>query len=263
MRAARLRFLLALVFLVPILAAGQDPPQAGQGPPPSDARAVAVLQQSVLAMGRTAPADSLATGRITIVAGAKTESGTIRILSRALDQSAEEIQTTEGNRTLAYSRKAASRRAGTATKPLPLELAVSSHSVNFPLGLLAEALNDPTSAFEYVGLEAIDGLLAHHIRLWKTYSNTKLQHLSEFSTKDIWIDAASFLPRKLSYVQRAGRGAEVAVAVDVAFAEYRNTRGALYPFQIRKSLNGTLWATITIDSVAVNVGLTDRDFPVR
>lgn len=252
----KLSFLVFLVLFGVISTVAQDSP-------PRDMRAVAILQQSVAAMGGAAPADSVASGRITIVAGSKTDAGTIRILSRGLNQSAEEIQTPEGTRALAYSRKAATKRAGPATKPLPLELAVSSHSPNFPLALLAEGLNDPNSAFEYVGLETIDSLPAHHVRFWKVFSNPKLQHLSQFSSKDIWIDASSFLPRKLFYVQRAARGSAAGISVEITFANYRNVGRALYPFSIRKSLNGTPWATITIESVALNTGLTDGDFPVR
>ena len=237
---------------------------AAQQPPPRDPQAILVLQQSVAAMGGVVPSDSVATGNIEIVAGSKTESGTIRTLTRGLDQSAEQIQTQEGNRLLVYSRGGAADIQGTSSKSLSFELATSSQSPIFPICLVAAALNSPDSAFQYVGLETLDGLAVHHVRLWKTFLSTpQMRHLAEFTVKDLWFDASSGLPRKLAYDRRAASGAEPRIPLEVLFSDYRNVGGVLFPFRIEKSLNGTPWATITIQNVAFNTGLTEADFPVR
>ncbi len=237
---------------------------AGQPSSPRDSQAVAIVQQSIAAMGGVAPADSVAIGTIELVAGSKTGNGTIRILTRGLEQTVEEILTSEGRRAVIYSRHQASEAEGNSARTLQLELVVSSRSPCFPLVVVAAALNDPETAFRYLGEDSLDGFAVHRVRFWKTFaSQPKLQHLAEFSVNEVWIDAASGVPRKLAFERRAAGGAEPSIPVEVFYSDYRKIGGVLFPFQVLKSLNGTPWATITLDSVALNTGLTDRDFPVR
>src|SRR2546429_7725110 len=61
-----------------------------QSSPQRDPQAVALLQASVASMG-ILPADSVATGTLTISAGSSIETGKIRILTRGTDQTSEEI----------------------------------------------------------------------------------------------------------------------------------------------------------------------------
>lgn len=236
-----------------------------QQPPPRDPQAVAVLQQSVAAMGGgIMPRDSLAIGTVTIVEGSATESGTVRILTRGPDQTLEEIQTAKRQQKIVYSRGNAKQVEGTAGRSLPMELVVSSQCPDFPLALVAGALNSSDVAIEYLGREPLGGGVAHHIRFWKTFPNQpKLQHLGPLSAKDIWVDAVTGLVRKISYFRRAAMGASPAIPAEVVYSNYRGVSGVQYPFTIEKSFNGTPWMTIAIQSVTVNTGLRDADFPVR
>ncbi len=240
------------------------PLASAQQPPPRDPQAVAVLQQSLRAMGGTVPADSVATGTVVVVAGSTTENGTIRILTRGWDQSAEQLQLPSGNRAVVYSRGLANELHGATATSLQLELVATSQSPVFPFAILAGALTNPEVALQYVGLETLDGSPAHHIRFWNTFSsNPRFQELAEFSVKDLWIDAASGLPHKLAYDRRAGGGASPRIPAVVSFSDYRKVGGVLYPFLIQKSPNGTPWTTITVQSVSFNTGLTDSDFLVQ
>jgi hypothetical protein len=71
------------------------------------------------------------------------------------------------------------------------------------------------------------------------------------------------LPQKISYTQRDAGGASPGIAVAGIFSDYRIINGVLYPFSIQKSFNGTPSATITIQTVTLNTGLTDANFPVQ
>jgi len=235
-----------------------------QPPPQRDPQAVAILQQTFTAMGGHVPADSVATGSIELVEGSKTERGTIRILTRGLDQSAEHIQTPGGYQAVIYSRIQANALLGAEVKVFTLELASSSQSPNFPLLVLAAAVNNPDSAFQYVGIEAVGTARAHHIRFWNTFSSTpKLAHLAAFSAKNIWIDISSGLPIKLAYDRRAGGGAEPRIPMEVHYSDYRNVGGVLYPFLLETSCNGTPWTTTRISSVNLNTGLSEAAFSVQ
>jgi hypothetical protein len=251
------RFSVVAVLSLPLCSPAQQAPVR-------DGQAVQVLGRSLVAMGHLVPSDSTATGTVVVVAGSTTDSGTIRVLTRGLNQSAEQIQTPVWTRAVRYSQGLASEADGTSTTFLQQELVVTSQCVEFPLQLVAAALNDPDISFQYVGMESLDGSPAQRVRFSNTFSSRpRLQRVSEFSVKDIWIDAISALPRKLSFNRRAASGPVPAIPVEVYFSDYRNAGGVLYPFSITKLMNGSPHTTIIIENVAFNTGLTDADFEVQ
>jgi hypothetical protein len=237
---------------------------AAQSGVPRDPAAVAAVQASVAAMAVNIPPDSQATGTIQIVAGSENDSGTVEILTRGLDQTSEQIVAASNSRTVVYSQGLASETSDGTLKPLPMELAATSRCPDFPLPFLAATLNNPDEAFQFVGQETVEGRLANHVRFWDTFASRKgLEQLAGFTTTDAWIDAASRLPVRISYVRRNAGGSAPRILMDVYYSNYRSFGGVLYPLAIRKSLDGTPWETIAIQSVAFNVGLSDADFPVQ
>jgi outer membrane lipoprotein-sorting protein len=229
-----------------------------------DLRALAVLEESLVAMGRAVPSDSSATGIVTIVEGSTTESGTIQILTRGSNQTAETITLPNGRRAVIYSNGEAREAHGTQSTVAVMELSVTDQCPDFPLPLLLSALNNLDEAFEYVGQDSLNGVSVQHVKVWDTFaSDPRLQKLAPFSAKDIWFDSRSGLPVELAYSRRAGQGAVPSFEVEVFFSNYTNAGGVLYPFEVKKSYNGTPWETITIRSVAFNTGLTDSDFAVE
>jgi hypothetical protein len=212
----------------------------------------------------TLPADSTASGTVTIVEGSSTSSGTIQIRTRGFDQTSEQVQVGGTNRLLVFSKGEAAETTGTQTQFLQSELAVTSQCAAFPLPLLATTLNNPDTALQYVGLESENGLSVHHVRYWNSFaSRTKLQFLAEFTTTDLWINANTGRPERLSYFRRAGRASEPRTMIDIYFSNYQNIAGVAYPFLIQKSLNGSPWMTISISKVAFNTGLTESSFSVQ
>jgi len=234
-----------------------------QTPPPHDPQALTVLKQAIANMGGSAPGDSTASGTISTTAGGSTENGAIVVLTRGTDQTSEQIQTADGS-TSVYSQGSASQVQGGKVKPLPLERAVTAQSADFPLPLFVGMLNDSDSAYVYVGLETLNGTSAHHVQLWNSFVSTpKLSALAAFSVRDIWINASSSLPVRISYADHFGEGSSGSVAFDVTLSNYATFSGIQYPLSIQKSVNGTPWATIKINSVVFNTGLTDANFPVN
>lgn len=228
-----------------------------------DPQAVSILQQAVITMGKAVPSDSSATGTIATEAGSLAEQGTVVIRTRGINQSSVQVQTPHG-RTVVYSQGQGSHVANSAVSPISTELSLSSQAAEFPLPILAAALDNPDTAFKYVGLESINGVSAHHIQFWNSYSSaTGSQGLSGFTYKDVWIDATSYLPLRLSYVQRAAGGSEPRIPIDYFYSNYQNISGVLYPYSINRSFNGTPSETITIQQVAFNTGLSDSNFPVQ
>ena len=234
--------------------------------PVRDPQAITVLTQAIAAMGGSVPSDSTATGTVTLVAGSTTETGTARILTRGSNQTLEEISTSQQTRELVHSRGMASELQGAALTKLNMQQTGSSQCPDFPLPLISAALNNQNFTLNYVGLETLDGVSVHHVRFSDTFaSRPRLQSLSKFTIKDVWIDAASSQPRKLSFTRHeaGGPGAGAGLFIEVFFSDYRQTSGVKYPFLIKKSLNGTHWITVTVQNVSLNTGsLSDADFPV-
>ena len=260
MRVARL--ILSFVLIL----ASSPRLNAQQTAPPfqRDPLAVTILRQSIAAMASSVPADSSATGTVNIVEGSSTQNGTIQILTRGTAQTAETITSAASQRAIIYSQDDAKEvSAGQSVNP-PLELIVTDQSPDFPLPLLVSVFNNADEALHYIGQEVLNGEFVQHIQVWNTFaSKPRLRELAPFSAKDIWFDTSSSLPLKIAYTRRAGGGAVPSFPVEVAFSDYRNVSGTLYPFQITKSYNGTPWQTITIQSVSFNSGLTDAQFQVE
>src|SRR5882762_3743253 len=216
---------------------------------------------SVRNMGGTVPSDSAASGNVVIVAGSLTSSGTAHILTRGTNQTSIQFQTTNVNWSLIYSNGEANRVDATGTKVLPLELAASSQSLYFPF--LSGLLNNPDIYLQYIGQESVDSAQANHVRVQNTFaSSPSLQFLSDFTTADIWLDASTTLPVRISLTLRNGGGSSPRIAISLSFSNYKTIADVLYPFSIQEFLSGTLWATTSLQSVSFNNGLTDSSFPV-
>jgi len=257
----------ALILSFPNVGAAQQattpPSTSANQSPQRDAQALAILQGAFAAMGGSVPSDSTANGTVTTVAGSRTETGSVTILTRGTNQASEQIQTPHGF-TLVYSKGQASQVIDSVTTPLSSELASSSRSVAFPVPLIAAILNNPDYGFVYLGLESLNGLEVHHLQYWNSFnSQPKFQFLAPLTLTDIWIDTVSGLPQRISQIQRAGRGSEPRIQLDTYLSNYQKVSGVLYPFLIQKSLNGSPWMTFTIASVSFNTGLTDANFPVQ
>jgi hypothetical protein len=263
MRSTRPMAVVSLCFVLVLSTSAQQTPTTTLASIQRDPQALAILQAAVAAMGGSVPSDSTANGTVTTVAGSLTETGSVIVLTRGTDQTSEKIQTPHGS-TVVYSKLQASQVIDAVPIPFSSELAASSRSLSFPLPLVAAVLNNPDSGYVYVGLESPNGLQVHHLQYWNSFnSKPRFQFLAEHTLTDIWIDAVSGLPQRISQIQRAGRGSEPRIQLDTYLSNYRNVSGVLYPFSVQKSLNGSPWLTITITSVTFNTGLTDASFPVQ
>lgn len=253
-----------LSFAFAISAVAQQTSSTSTQAPQRDPQAVAIVQQSVAAMARSAPSDSTASGTVTIVEGSTTQGGTIQVLTLGTGRTSETLSLPSGTRTVIYSNGDAKEITGTQAANPPLEAIVTDQSPDFPLPFLLAALNNADVSLVYVGAETLNGTAVQHIRIWNSFaSKPRLQKLAPFSLRDIWLDSLSGLPLKVAYLRREGGGAAPAIPVEVFFANYTNSGGVFYPFEIKKSYNGTPWQTITIQNVVFDTGLTKSQFIVE
>lgn len=232
--------------------------------PTRDPEAVALVQKAIAAMGAV-PTDSTATGTVTLTAGSSTQTGTIEILTRGIDQSFERMTTPTITSEFVYSSGLANASDGKTRKASSLERAQTAQSTIFPLPLLASALQNPDTAFTYLGEENIDGADAVHLQFWNTFaSDPQRQWLASLPKKDVWISTATGLPLRISYTVQDGRGPTVPTQrIETTYEKYQSISGVTYPLAITRTLNGSPWLTITITQVAFNNGLSDSNFPLE
>jgi len=212
-------------------------------------------------MGGLPPKDSLATANVTVTAGRTSESGTMRILTRGTTQTLEEISIPSGMQRFVFSEGEGLRFSKDKTGGMSFEESLSAQSPLFILPLLSAQLSDSESIIEDLGIDNLNDKGKNHFRVSKTFaSNKQLQHYSKFTTRDIWIDPLSGLATRIAYERRRASGAVPAIAVSVEYSDYRQIGGFLYPFSIRKFINGTLWADIRIQTVVFDTNIPSSDF---
>jgi hypothetical protein len=263
MRSSRFASAVVLTLSVASVAAQQTSPPTTSAPA-RDAQAVVLLQQAIAAMATSTPADSSATGTVTVVEGSTTQTGSIQILTLGASYTSETQNLTDGQRSVVYSNGDALESTAAQSANPPLELIVTDQCADFPLPLLQAFLNSADESITYVGPEVQNGQAVQHVRVWNTFqSKPSLQQLATFSTRDIWISAASGLPVEIAYTRRAGGGSVPGAPIAIFYSNYTNVNGVLYPFQINKSLNGTPWTIISISGVSFNNGLAASQFQVE
>ena len=259
-----IRPLLSFLFLFS-LSLSVDSQQATTTPtaPQRDAQAVALLQQSVAAFGPVQPSDSTATGNVTITQGSLTMQGTVTILTKGSAQTSIQFQVPNNPWTVIFANGQANKVEPSETTVYPLELAASSQCLYFPLPFLVSILSNADYSIKYVGQETLGASTTNHIVAQNTFnSSPKYQFLSSFTAADIWIDASSGLPVKISMVRREGGGSAPRIPFSFVYSNYQAVSGVRYPFTIQEYWTETLWATTNIQSVTFSTGLTDSSFPL-
>lgn len=233
--------------------------------PTRDPQALSLLEASIKTMGGATPADSTATGTVTQTIGAESQQGTIQLLTKGTNQSSEAINLPNFTQTTAFASWMGSQATGSAApQDISAQLAASSQTAIFPLPLIAGAVANADESFQYLGVETIGARSAQHIRIWNTFaSKTRLQFLAALTSRDIWLDAVSNFPIKISFTQQSAIGAVPKLLIELVFSNYTQSSGIAYPEQIAKSINGTPYLTISIQSMVFNTGLTDSNFPVN
>jgi hypothetical protein len=229
-----------------------------------DPEAVTLVSRSILLMGGSPPADSIATGEATLVEGSSSEVVPARIATKGIDHFAEHIADTDDTRSFTCAGLRSREKVGSKSRVLPIERSITCHADAFPLVMLSAAMSDQDTSLTYVGLETIGSFRLHHIEIQNTFASRKnLQALSRYSAKHIWLDETTGLPARLKYERRDGRGAIAPIEVEVLYGDFRNVSGFLYPFKIIKLLNGTVWATTKVNSVSLNTGVSDAEFELQ
>ncbi len=248
-------FVLLLPGSVPLKA--QMATQATTAPP-------AVLTDTLARFGATPPGDSIANAQVDITAGSTHESGTLRLLTRGYQGTAEEWTLPSGNRREVFTENFIALRADDRKHEHSFEQSLTAQSALFPLPWIAAKLADKDLQVNSLGMESIENVSCRHLRLSRAWQSDKaLRAYARFTETDLWLDSNTGLPAKLSFERRKGWGAVPAIPISIEYSDYRMVDGIQYPFHIKQYVNGTLWADIHVQNVRFNAGVAASEFSTQ
>lgn len=231
-------------------------------PAQRDQQALAVAAQSFKAMGGTLPSDSRAVGSYSRVKGSSRDTGSIQILTRNTDQTAEVLTNSAGSTQVVYSRGYASQKDASGATPFDLEESLASNSGMFPLFIVAQAVLNPSSTLVFIGVENVNGVPANHICIGTGGLDPNFSAVLNYGMKELWVAVKTGLPLKMSYQLYEAQGSPP-VEIAMFYSRFQAVKGVLYPFSIKENFNGTPYMDISITSVAFETGLSDLDFPLN
>jgi hypothetical protein len=230
--------------------------------PIRDGGALALLTHTVAVLGRV-PSDVTLQGTVDMVLGSQRESGTFRILSRGSNEALTELKTNHRDSVSSFAPGSPRRKKGQKIEQVSAEQAMSSEAPTLPLAELEAALGNPNISILNLGSDTVNGIPAYHLRLQNTFAtNARMQRMSEYTERDLWIDSSSGLPLKVSCYEREAGGSAPRLLVELFYADYRSVSGVTFPFYVMKAVNEVPQATFKVTSVTFDKGLSDNDFSI-
>jgi hypothetical protein len=241
--------------------------QTATAPTASDPQAVALASKAMAALtGGVAISDVTLTGTATRTAGSDVEEGSTTLKAKGTGESRVDLATSAGTRS--DVRNSTSGPAGFWVGLDGTKHAMVGHncltdaSWFFPaLSILSQASSTGVIA-TYVGQETRETTSVQHLRLVSQLSSTPdaASPLAALSSEDIYLDSTSLLPVAILFNTHPDNDAAVNITVEIDFSNYQKLSGVLVPTKVQQLLNNGLFLDITIQSAAVNSGLSDAPF---
>src|SRR5579864_1542138 len=223
-----------------------------------DAQAIAVISQSVAAMGLTAaPAlETVAQGNFT------DRSGTVfslTIETAGTDRLRENLGTNHSFVTNGGSGFTIDQQG--VRHKIPYWATKYRRPEHLPtLSALADYLN-LNLHLRYVGLETVNGSPAHHIRLSRVPADSTPAAVEDLISEfHVWIDSTSFLVMKTRSFYFAPETIQNRTPVETYFANYQQQGSVMIPFHITSYIYGQQDSDIVITSINLNASIPDSDF---
>lgn len=235
--------------------------------PVRDPQAISVLTRCLAAAGGSqaiaAIQDFTGTGTITYFSGDQNDSGSVTVRGRGLIQFRVDATLADGVHSWIVSNGLAfQKNPQGATSPLPSQNAVKPADVTFPFSYLVSVLQDTSISVSYGGLTTHDGAQVYDIVVQKVLSKSvdPMNTVGNTTKADFFIDPNSLLVQSvqdMAYRKDGGLGAS---SHEIQFSGYKTANGMLVPFSITEFVAGQKTATIQLDQITFNNGLTDSNF---
>ena len=257
------RFVLLIVLSIPAVTSS-----AAQQTPVSDAEAIKLLRQALVALNPGTPTtDVTLSGSVRHIAGSNDETGSA-VLKAVGDTSSIVLNLASGVhsevRSVANGEPSGSWSGSDGVNhPVPFHNVLSEPVWFYPGFGISRGLSPSGYLVTYVGAESNDGQKVHHISVTKIQNELApgeqafFQHLSQI---DFFLDTTTFLPAAISFNTHPDYNALLDIPVEVRFSDYRSVGGALIPFHVEKFINNVLSLDLQLQSATLNTGVSVRNF---
>ncbi len=239
--------------------------------PVSDPQAVALAQQSIAALTNgVAVSDVTLTGNATWIAGSDTEAGPATLQAKGTGESRVDLNLSGGSRAEIRNDSTGSPQ-GQMIAPDGTVQPSAQHNcwINaswfFPALSFLNATADPTLIFSYIGAENRGGAKVEHLQVYRYLAGQRPASISliqRVSAADFYLDSSSLLPVAITFNTHADDDAFTDIALEIDFFKYQRVNGIQLPFHIQKLVSGGLALDITVQTVALNSGLSDALFSI-
>jgi hypothetical protein len=239
--------------------------------PVSDPHAVALATRAVTALtGGTAVSDVTLTGNATWIAGSDLETGSANLQAKGTGESRVDLNLSDGTRTEIRNDtgsypQGASVINGGDQQAWPAHNCWINASWFFPALSFLNTAADPSLIFSYIGEENRGGAKVEHLQVYRYLAAQRPASISltqRVSTTDFYLDSSSLLPVAVTFNTHASDDAFTNIALEIDFSKYRQVGGVQVPFHIQKLVWGGLAVDITVQTVALNSGLSDGLFSI-
>jgi hypothetical protein len=234
----------------------------------SDPQAVSLANQAFSALvGATTINDVTLTGTVVRTAGSDVGTGSITLKALGTSQARLDLNLSDGQRSEIRNLPNGIPQGYWVAPNSTVHSAANHNNMTdaawfFPaLTVLSQASNS-NYLFTFVGQETRNGTTVQHIRAAQNFSSTVDPSglAIRLSTEEIYLDANSLLPVALTFNTHPDNDALSNIPVEVDFSSYQVVSGVKIPFRVQQYLNGTLFLDLTVQSAALNTGLTSAAF---
>jgi hypothetical protein len=263
------RFVLPVFFLFFLVSSRLIAQDANSRAVSSDPSALAILRQSIAAMGGGNLAqvvDLTLTGEVSEKRAMKTSSGSIQIKMIGKELCKVRIQNEDGESQHIVN-GVQSRRVGQGEDvELPVHAAMNHHLQYVPILSNLLSIDDLDLSVKFIGQETVDGRNVYHLHTEKIYPQQAPQYsgvLAKLSSTDFFIDKENFLLVMRTQRLPSLNDATNTLPIEFHYSDYRSARGILVPYSIAVRVNQQDHLQIHITSVATNSGIKPEEFEVR
>jgi len=265
MRTPRPALVLLLYVLIPTCLLAQQTPSTAvstSSTPVRDPQAVALVQQSLTAMGGTAVGAILnaqVQGTLTPTASSDVPSGNFTWLddfSGASFEFRDEVDTTDAVRVEVSGHGSPAVQQGTTINPLRSHVTYTALPYHLPAVLLSREMANGKYSIHMAGPVTVEARPALQVII-----NSDAGTLDKYLSEQHWdFDAASGLPLRIEYRLPNVYYSDQWVQAAVEFSNYKVVSGLAVPFQVTFFEDSKAVAAATISSVTFNVGTSSSQF---
>lgn len=240
-----------------------SPPLA---PPSRDTQALAILPQLLAANGATVLAsvsDTEATATADYFVSGNPATASVIIKSKGTSMVRWEIQLPGGTQVRVLNRgRAALQLPSGKVRKLSATNTVAERVNHLPALTVLSEWTDPSRSLSYVGTASVNGQPAIAISMrFSSASSPIAAGLTRNSTPiTFYFDQATDQLVKMDFQNFAEGDDRFVQKVEVFFSDYRSINGVPIPFKQDRYEDSRLALSLTLNSIAFNVGLSDSEF---